>query len=489
MKILLSSIAMLSFASFGQTGADLAPATLLNSNEQIIVNPETYIQNRSVSVTSTSIPCGGGIDTLVASGACSYQWSIDSLGANVVSSMDSLITGVLSNDTTFYLTSFEADLDSLAPMPGHSSTFTGNVRGFYFIAPMDMHITGLYIPQEASTSTQNVSILRFDNQTPPPLWSSTTNAFTDLGTWINYPANDTIFTCLPIDSGDVIGIYGQRGTANSYGNGSSGTVIGGINVPLVRTGMQFSLSTNMHDVWSETTSSISRVQFFYDITPTQNTVPVDVNVPLPEYPMVNMSICDGDSILLEGSYQYTAGNYVDSLFTVEGCDSIITTNLSISALPSVSIASDSACVQDGIVALNGSPVGGTYSGTGVSGASFDPSVGVGSYTIDYLVTDSLGCSNMASGTMVIVDCAAINELQLEGVTIFPNPVNDELHIDLPAKYSEAVVKLYDESGRLIINTKISSGIAVISTTDLSNGMYVLKVSVNKNVNAYKLLKK
>lgn len=43
----------------------------------------------------------------------------------------------------------------------------------------------------------------------------------------------------------------------------------------------------------------------------------------------NESITEGDSILLGGMSQTTAGTYVDSLLTVNGCDSIVTTILSV----------------------------------------------------------------------------------------------------------------------------------------------------------------
>ena len=43
----------------------------------------------------------------------------------------------------------------------------------------------------------------------------------------------------------------------------------------------------------------------------------------------SISICNGDSILLGGAYQYVAGSYYDSLSTVNGCDSIIVTQLTV----------------------------------------------------------------------------------------------------------------------------------------------------------------
>ena len=39
------------------------------------------------------------------------------------------------------------------------------------------------------------------------------------------------------------------------------------------------------------------------------------------------TICEGDSILLAGSYQVIAGDYIDSLLSTSGCDSVITTTL------------------------------------------------------------------------------------------------------------------------------------------------------------------
>jgi len=41
------------------------------------------------------------------------------------------------------------------------------------------------------------------------------------------------------------------------------------------------------------------------------------------------SICEGDSILLAGNYQYSAGEYIDTLISTAGCDSIITTTLTV----------------------------------------------------------------------------------------------------------------------------------------------------------------
>ncbi|MFT5765479.1 MAG: hypothetical protein ACI8X3_002916, partial [Saprospiraceae bacterium] len=54
---------------------------------------------------------------------------------------------------------------------------------------------------------------------------------------------------------------------------------------------------------------------------------ITVTVNYPATSNVSEQICDGDSILLAGSYQNGSGIYSDTLMTIEGCDSFIITNL------------------------------------------------------------------------------------------------------------------------------------------------------------------
>jgi len=49
----------------------------------------------------------------------------------------------------------------------------------------------------------------------------------------------------------------------------------------------------------------------------------------------------------------------------------------------------SFCPGDPVAALVGTPAGGVWSGTGVTGGDFDPSIGVGNYTLTYTLA---GCT-------------------------------------------------------------------------------------------------
>lgn len=458
--------------------------SLPNSSPEVIMN--------SFNVTNSIYPCGGGIDTLVASGACSYVWSSDSMGANIVGTGDSLIYGPFYSDTSVFVTTYSAQMESVIPLPAQTGTYSSDVRGYYFTAPLDMVITGLWVPTDASSANQTVEILRFDNQTPPPAYSSTTNAFTSLGYWLNHDPNDTIDVCIPVSAGDVIGIYGYRGTTNSYANGPASTVIGGITTPLERSGMQFPLTTQqMHDVWGIVGSTISRIEFFYDLTPDTDTTQINIIVPQISSESTTASICQGDSIMLQGAYQTTAGIYLDIFQSVYGCDSTIETTLSVNPLPTVSFVADTVCQQDGSIAMSGSPTGGSFTGNYVSGNLFDASAaGAGLHSVTYSFTDSLGCSNATTSQFVVENCAGINENTLSGVKVFPNPMTDELQIILPEQLSEAKAFIYDSKGRLIRSWNIQTPISVIDVSKISSGVYFIEIKDSHNLSAkYRVVKK
>ncbi|QTN39522.1 fibronectin type III domain-containing protein [Cryomorphaceae bacterium] len=92
-----------------------------------------------------------------------------------------------------------------------------------------------------------------------------------------------------------------------------------------------------------------------------------------------------------------------------GCEASATTDLIVSDIPTVTMgALADVCAADAPFALTvGAPVGGTYSGNGVSNGIFDPAAaGQGPHNILYTYTDANGCTSSAS-TQIIVNQASI----------------------------------------------------------------------------------
>jgi len=69
---------------------------------------------------------------------------------------------------------------------------------------------------------------------------------------------------------------------------------------------------------------------------------IDLNLTVSQNYIItqNQTICQGDSVLLSGNYQNSTGVYIDNLQTTLGCDSVLTTNLTVNPLPVISVQSD-----------------------------------------------------------------------------------------------------------------------------------------------------
>jgi PKD repeat protein len=172
---------------------------------------------------------------------------------------------------TLYCSLLEAQNQIQMPLPAQSTTFSGNVRGYYFVAPSCFTITGLEVPSDASTGLQNIALLRFDSI--PPLYSATTDSFDVLFLTQNDPTTGIIPVNIEVAPGDVIGILGNRADNNSYAPSPASSNINGLPVTLSRIGMQFPLSsTAPTQVWTESAGSISRIYIYYDTTTTINVV-------------------------------------------------------------------------------------------------------------------------------------------------------------------------------------------------------------------------
>ena len=168
------------------------------------------------------------------------------------------------------LSGAQASAQNQIPLPPHKTCFSSQdlSRGFWFVAPTDFTITALKVPDDCSSGPQNVEIVRFSNPNGPPVYPASTNGFVSLFRAADVKHNKKINACVPVAKGDVIGIYGTRGSStmhNAYGgNGPQTVSINGQTAVLVRSGMQENLKKlPMQHIWQEPTMNIQRVQVYY----------------------------------------------------------------------------------------------------------------------------------------------------------------------------------------------------------------------------------
>ncbi|MBK9731272.1 MAG: T9SS type A sorting domain-containing protein [Chitinophagaceae bacterium] len=154
------------------------------------------------------------------------------------------------------------------------------------------------------------------------------------------------------------------------------------------------------------------------LTATSNGITMTIN-PLPVVTADNVSGCPGNSIALSGTpaggtwsvanpYTGTSTTYTHTFTDGNGCaNTSAAANITV-APPVVSFSGLAASYNIGAapVTLTGSPAGGIFSGTGISGNTFSPAIaGLGGpYTITYFYDNGNGCSNTASQQTTVTNC-------------------------------------------------------------------------------------
>lgn len=136
----------------------------------------------------------------------------------------------------------------------------------------------------------------------------------------------------------------------------------------------------------------------------------------------------------------------------------------------------------------GYPSGGTYSGDGVYSMNgsyfFDPAVaGVGLHQLFYEYTNSFGCYSNISRNVTVSSNASVDDVCQNQVTVYPNPVQDVLHIDTEIPIENTIV--YDVLGNQIsVNVENNT----IDLSRISTGVYFLHLVCNGKTQIHKIIK-
>jgi hypothetical protein len=156
----------------------------------------------------------------------------------------------------------------------------------------------------------------------------------------------------------------------------------------------------------------------------------------------------------------TVGNNgVSYSITVGPCTSTAGTSILINGVPSASIISPKTfyCKTTNPFSFNVSPFGGTFTGPGMTGSTFNPSkANIGNNNIVvYSFTDGNGCTDTASVRLTVSDCAGITEaLPLNTVIgIYPNPSAGKLSISAKEPCN---LHLVNQIGQLISRLELKA---------------------------------
>jgi hypothetical protein len=107
-----------------------------------------------------------------------------------------------------------------------------------------------------------------------------------------------------------------------------------------------------------------------------------------------------------------AVNY--SVTITGGCVTDTTIDIAVKPLPNLDLGTyEPLCEEDEIITLTATPMGGTWSGTGTNGSTFNPALaGLGVHVLTYHYTDAFGCSAVQEVSIQVNRCAGINACTL-----------------------------------------------------------------------------
>jgi gliding motility-associated-like protein len=228
------------------------------------------------------------------------------------------------------------------------------------------------------------------------------------------------------------------------------------------------------------TNSSAGTYMIYNTVAATNTCPQKVDsFEITIYPVAtsqaNVAICQGDSVYVGGSYQNTAGTYFDTLSTVNGCDSIIFTTVTVNPVPQqISFTDTTLCFVDLPVNYYSSTTDTLYWYSDAQGNnliftsnSFTPSISGGGVFTYYYQSMSNGCSNQMDSVTVTVynPIASINASPTSGV------------IPLDVDFSTTTNSNYTYSWNLGDGTTDNN--ATVSHTYDSLGNYLVTLTVTE----------
>jgi hypothetical protein len=196
--------------------------------------------------------------------------------------------------------------------------------------------------------------------------------------------------------------------------------------------------------------------------------------------------CDGST---SQTVTLTASGSCDVLVTdSNGCTATDTINITINQNPTVSATATSTfvCTDDADVILSGTPAGGAFSGPGVSGTNFDPSIGAGVQTVTYSYTDSNGCSGTALVQITVDPCVGILEQTTSLLHVYPNPASNIINLQL--NENATTVRLFNAAGQVVgVYMYQSVGTFQIDASDLAAGIYTMQAVSGNTVSQVRLV--
>jgi hypothetical protein len=209
---------------------------------------------------------------------------------------------------------------------------------------------------------------------------------------------------------------------------------------------------------------------------------VQVNVVQSTSSTLNESACD--SYTLNGQTYTQSGTYTQVIPNGSGCDSTITLNLNMDFSPITPVIT----LTNGVTMTT--PGQANVSFQWINCSDLTPIAGATGTTFTasmngvYAVVASNGCGSDTSECSTI-NSVGITDLSGADLSVYPNPTDGALHVQVSANMLGQTWKLYDIRGRLVVDGIIETESTNLSMEQLSRGTYWLHLGSMQPVQVVK----
>ncbi|HRZ43251.1 MAG TPA: DNRLRE domain-containing protein [Bacteroidales bacterium] len=198
-------------------------------------------------------------------------------------------------------------------------------------------------------------------------------------------------------------------------------------------------------------------------------------------------ICHGDSIWLAGAYQTVTGFYIEYLSTILGCDSIIHNQLEVTKL-------DNTTTLNGIV-LSANQSGATYQWVDCE-LGMTPIAGATQQTYTPSINGSYAVIIQKNGCIAISPCTHVSGIKVQEngnndhFNLIPNPADETVNVLLTGETGSVVIEVYNADGQLVYtNSYILPGSIKVNLTGMSSGVYLIRANTGEKIYSQRLVKR
>lgn len=409
---------------------------------------------------------------------------------------DTLWTRTFKSDSTIQLTSVKGTTDGGFVLGGHSQIFGHRTYIVRTDSLGDVIWSKTYLRD--SNILENVSAFQTNDSSYFIMDLSMRITKTDrMG---NSGCNDSIVNTtighlnsvisIPI-FGESSGVIADNVISNSYSAGNFTTICGNVNCNLtispaatICSGDGVSINASMIGQpnytysWSPGGYSGATVMLNPQTTTNYYVVATDslgcsqtdsVNITVLNPDSSTWTQTECDSILFNGQLYTTSGIYEQIYSASNGCDSIITLNLTINSIDV------STTTLAGIITANSSNSAYQWldcnSGysiiPGETNQTFTP-INTGNYCV---IISNNGCVD--TSTCVSITLSGINELQETELTIYPNPFTTKTKVTFSKEQKNCQLKIIGLFGEKIISKHFTGKQLIIEIDEMQSGIYFL----------------